>query len=377
MTRLRFLHCSDLHLGKRFGQFDEDTRAALQLARQASLARLAEIAVTEQAGHVLIAGDLFDTETPSSRVIRQALAAMGGADGVAWWIIPGNHDSGAAEPLWAEMARHKPDNVHLLMTAEPVEMAPGAVLLPAPCLHRFAGHDRTVWMDTAATADGQLRIGLAHGAVLDFDRDQNGADTIASNRAASARLDYLALGDWHGRFTLDARSQYPGTPERDRFKHPGRGSCLLVELSQPGAPPEVREIPVGQFDWQDLALELSPTQDITAELMRVLPQDRSTWGETLVRLRARGWVRADQRITLMRQVQDHAPAFRHLDLDSSGLRVEHRAEDLDQIATNGALRAAAEALLHDSQDVAQSQDSRDVAAAALNRLYAFVRKDAE
>ncbi|MEC9311691.1 MAG: DNA repair exonuclease, partial [Pseudomonadota bacterium] len=60
-----------------------------------------------------------------------------------------------------------------------------------------------------------------------------------------------------------------------------------------------------------------------------------------------------------------------------GLRVEHRAEDLDQIATTGALRAAAEALLHDSQDVAQSQDSRDVAAAALNRLYAFVRKDAE
>ncbi|APG46112.1 metallophosphoesterase family protein [Phaeobacter porticola] len=377
MTRLRLLHTSDLHLGKRFGQFDEETRAALQQARQGILARLAQVATTEGAGHVLIAGDLFDTETPSARVIRQALAAMAAADPVQWWIIPGNHDSGAAEPLWAEMARHVPENVHLLMQPDPVEMAPGATLLASPCERRFAGQDRTTWMDSAETPEGHLRIGLAHGAVLDFDRDQNGAETIATTRASSARLDYLALGDWHGDFTLNAHSRYPGTPERDRFKHPGRGSCLLVDLPGPGQPPQLRQIEVGQYHWQDLALDLAPGLDVAALVDAVLPADETAWPDCLIRIRARGWVTAEQHMQLRACIDHHAPAFCHLTLETEGLRMEHRAEDLDQIATGGALRVAAETLMQDSADAARSQKDRDVAAAALNRLYAFVREGAE
>ncbi|WP_405109628.1 metallophosphoesterase [Phaeobacter sp. BS52] len=377
MTSLRLLHTSDLHLGKRFGQFDEETRAALQQARQGILSRLAGIATAEGAGHVLIAGDLFDTETPSARVIRQALAAMAAADPVQWWIIPGNHDSGAAEPLWAEMARHAPQNVHLLMQPTPVEIAPGATLLPAPCERRFAGQDRTIWMDSAETPEGHLRIGLAHGAVLDFDRDQNGAETIATNRASSARLDYLALGDWHGDFTLNGHSRYPGTPERDRFKHPGRGSCLLVDLPGPGQPPQLRPVEVGQYHWQDLALELAPGQDIGTLIREALPDDPQDWPNCLIRIRARGWVTADQHMQLSGFVAEQAPAFCHLSLDGDDLRIEHRAEDLDQIATTGALRAAAELLMAESQNSALGEEARDVAAAALNRLYAAVREGAE
>ncbi|MFV1601548.1 MULTISPECIES: metallophosphoesterase family protein [unclassified Phaeobacter] len=377
MTSLRLLHTSDLHLGKRFGQFDEETRAALQQARQGILPRLAQTAAEQGAEHVLIAGDLFDTETPSARVIRQALAAMAAAEPVQWWIIPGNHDSGAAEPLWAEMARHAPENVHLLMQPTPVEIAPGATLLPAPCQHRFAGQDRTIWMESAETPEGHLRIGLAHGAVLDFDRDQNGAETIATTRASSARLDYLALGDWHGDFTLNAHSRYPGTPERDRFKHPGRGSCLLVDLPGPGQPPQLRQIEIGQYHWQELALDLAPGQDITALIRAALPADPPDWPDCLIRLRARGWVTADQHMQLRRFVAEQAPAFCHLSLDEEALRIEHRAEDLDQISTAGALRVAAETLMAESRNSALAQDDRDVAAAALNRLYAAVQEGAE
>ncbi|ATF17300.1 metallophosphoesterase family protein [Phaeobacter gallaeciensis] len=377
MTSLRLLHTSDLHLGKRFGQFDEETRAALQQARMGILPRLAETASKEGAGHVLIAGDLFDTETPSARVIRQALAAMAAADPVQWWIIPGNHDSGAAEPLWAEMARHAPQNVHLLMQPTPVEIAPGATLLPAPCERRFAGLDRTIWMDSAETPDGHLRIGLAHGAVLDFDRDQNGAETIATNRAESARLDYLALGDWHGDFSLNTHSRYSGTPERDRFKHPGRGSCLLVDLPGPGQLPQLRPVEMGQYHWQDLTLDLAPGQDIAALIREALPGDPQDWPNCLIRIRARGWVTVDQHMQMLRFVEEQAPAFCHLSLDGDDLRIEHRAEDLDQIATTGALRAAAEELMAESQNSALAEEARDVAAAALNRLYAVVREGAE
>ena len=91
MPSIRFLHTSDLHLGKRFGRFAEETRMALLQARQEILARLAKLAQAHDATHVLIAGDMFDTETPSDRVQRQALAAMGAAPELQWWIIPA-HD---------------------------------------------------------------------------------------------------------------------------------------------------------------------------------------------------------------------------------------------------------------------------------------------
>ena len=63
---------------------------------------------------------------------RKALAAMGAAEGLQWWILPGNHDSLAAESLWDRIRGQAPDSVHLVDAAAPIEIAPGAVLLPSP-----------------------------------------------------------------------------------------------------------------------------------------------------------------------------------------------------------------------------------------------------
>jgi Calcineurin-like phosphoesterase len=390
MTAFRFLHSSDLHLGKRFGQMPEEARADLQQARQQIIARLAVLARQHRAEHVLIAGDMFDTETPSDRVIRQALAMMRAASDLQWWIIPGNHDSAAAEPLWAEMARHAAENTHLLMQPEPVQMAPGVHLLPAPCRHRFAGQDLTRWMDSCATPEGELRIGLAHGGVLDFSSDaasggeasggeagsEAGGEVISPKRAHTARLDYLALGDWHGAFALDARSRYSGTPEADRFKHAGRGQCLLVELSRAGIPPEVTCLETGVYHWQEQSLELTPASDVAALLQALLPSDRAAWHLHLLRLRAEGWITAPQRLALQQLVAGVAPEFCHFSLDETGLRSEHQLGDLDLIATNGALRVAAEDLMRAAEDTALAQAERDTASAALNRLFAYAQESA-
>jgi len=374
MTPFRFLHSSDLHLGKRFGQMPEEVRADLQQARQQVVSTLAGLAQEHEAKHVLIAGDMFDTETPSTRVLRQALAAMGAATGLQWWIIPGNHDSAAAETLWAEMGAHASENTHLLMQPEPVEMAPGVHLLPAPCRHRFAGEDLTRWMDAYETPAGDLRIGLAHGGVLDFGSDASGGEVISPNRASSARLDYLALGDWHGAFTLNERSRYSGTPEADRFKHAGRGQCLLVELTAAGQPPKVTPIESGTYHWQDRLLQLSPTSDVATQLQEVLPAKRADWNRHLLRLRVEGWVTAPQRLALEEAIAKVAPEFCHFALEKTELRSEYQLTDLDLIATNGALRAAAEDLMRAAEDERQAQSERDIASAALNRLFAYTQQ---
>lgn len=373
MSAFRFIHTSDLHLGRRFGNLPEEIRGILAAARRDVVRTLADAARASGAAHVLVAGDLFDTETPSDQIVRQTLNAMGADPALVWWIIPGNHDSLAAEALWDRVRRDVPPNVRLLDRPEPVALAPGVTLLPAPASRRYPGRDLTAWMQGAATPAGDLRIGLAHGAVQTFASEDGGAEVIPPDRAASAGLGYLALGDWHGRLRINARTQYSGTPERDRFKHGGRGVCLSVALGGPGAEPKVTEVPTGRFDWTDLALPLTPGQDAAGALSQVLPASDAGRADCLVRLRARGWVTLQGRLALARAVSEVAPDFCHFEFDERELATEFQPADLDDIDVGGALRLAAEGLLEEAWDKALAEERRRVAEAALNRLYSIVR----
>lgn len=61
---VRFIHSSDLHLGKSFGAFPEEVRAKLRSARQDAISDLAVAAGEGDAKYILLAGDTFDAETP-------------------------------------------------------------------------------------------------------------------------------------------------------------------------------------------------------------------------------------------------------------------------------------------------------------------------
>lgn len=74
-------------------------RSRLVEARHECIARVAEAVRSRDARHVHVAGDTFDTETPSDNVRVQALAAMGSDPDLTWWIISGNHDSLSAGTL--------------------------------------------------------------------------------------------------------------------------------------------------------------------------------------------------------------------------------------------------------------------------------------
>ena len=121
---LRFIHSSDLHIGRKFANIPEpadgNIRGRLMEARHGAIGRLAGAARDRGAAHVLLAGDTFDTATPSATIIRQALAAMAEAADVTWWLLPGNHDNlRDAEPLWEAICRNAPGNVVALLEAAP------------------------------------------------------------------------------------------------------------------------------------------------------------------------------------------------------------------------------------------------------------------
>jgi len=366
----RFLHSSDLHIGKRFGTMPEELRGRLRDARHTVLDRLAAQARKGGANTILLAGDSFDTETPSPAMLRQALAAMAGHAELRWVILPGNHDSLLADELWTATRAALPGNVVLATEPQPLVIEPGVVLLPAPCTTRRPGRDLSAWMDDAATPEGALRIGLAHGAVQSFSEDGGGLDIIAPDRATRAGLDYLALGDWHGQTMIGPRSWYSGAPEPDRFKHEGPGSALLVSLSGPGAAPVVTPVETASFDWRMIPLDLLSGDDATSVLAKHLPTGASR-RQTLLRLTASGRVRPAARMALEAAVAAVGPEFAHLQLDMQALATDCESEDLDLIDRAGALRQAAELLLAESRDENRGLGERNAAREALVRLFSY------
>ncbi|MCK0196957.1 metallophosphoesterase [Ancylobacter sp. 6x-1] len=365
----RLLHSSDLHIGKRFGHLPDDIRGRLREARHGALARLADAARQGGVSAVLLAGDTFDTETPTPAMLHQALAAMADHPDLVWIILPGNHDSLLADELWAAARGALPPNVRLAATPEPIALTPNVVLLPAPCTTRRPGRDLTEWMGTAATPEGMLRIGLAHGPVQDFSEDGAGTDIIAPDRPERAGLDYLALGDWHGQVRIGPRAWYSGTPEPDRFKHDRAGHALLVSIAGPGAQPEVTPVETGRFLWTTRELALLGDEVMADALGSVLPA--SGRRDILLRLMVGGRARIAARTELSAIFDTLAPHFAHAEMEASGLVTLCETTDLDLIDRAGALRQAAEDLRTAGEDGAAPAADRDIAREALVRLFTY------
>jgi DNA repair exonuclease SbcCD nuclease subunit len=366
----RFLHSSDLHIGKRFGNLPEDLRGRLREARHGVIGRLAEQAKANGAATILLAGDTFDTETPTPAILRQALAEMGHHTGLRWVLLPGNHDSLLADQLWDAARGAAPGNVTLAVEAKPLGLAPNVVLLPAPCTARRPGRDLTEWMSGAPTPDGAIRLGLAHGAIQDFSEDAAASDVIAPDRASRAGLDYLALGDWHGPIAVNERTRYSGTPEPDRFKHDKPGQALVVSIAGSGSLPEITPVDTASFAWRTVPLHLLADDDGAAGLGALLPAP-AVRRQTLLRVAVSGRTRLGGRTALAAAAEASAPDFAHFELDETELATDVESTDLDRIDRAGALRDAAQALLAESEDAGRSSLDREIARAALVRLFSY------
>ncbi len=364
----QLLHSSDVHLGRRFQQFPGETASHLEEARYEVISGLARQARGGGASTILLAGDTWDSEVPSERVLRQSLNRFAEQSDMRWLIMPGNHDPVGAGDLWARVAAAGLTNVELLTEQGSHEVEPGVWLLAAPCASSAAAVDPTVWMNAVATPEGALRIGVAHGPAQSF--GETGAEAIISpTRAAEAGLDYLALGDWHGWTLFGDRTLYPGTPEPDRFRD-GSGLAASVRLAGGGAAPEIGQCPTGRFHWLKRDFDLSLEQDPEAALINALAPGAPR-SDILMSLALSGSIGPETQVRWKSAAEDLGLSLRHLDVDDSAVVSLVVADDLDLIDQQGALRAAADSLLAASNDPRSSADERDAAKLALDLLFTW------
>ncbi|MFH1815993.1 MAG: DNA repair exonuclease [Pseudomonadota bacterium] len=333
---LKLLHTADWQIGKLYGQFEPDDAALLAEARFAAVERLAQLASVQGVHMVLVAGDVFDAQGVAERTIHRLFNCLRGYAG-PWVMIPGNHDAALSESVWTRAARLGaiPPNVSVCL-------APGAVqfdalrvaVLAAPLTQRITHSDLTNAFAAIDTPAGFHRIGLAHGSVQGILADGiDSSNPIAAGRAAEARLDYLALGDWHGCRQVDARTWYSGTPETDRFRANDSGRALVVELASPGAEPVVTPVVTGQYRWFDEGATLRVASDIDVLLARL-----ATFGHAdVVQITLDGETDLAGHARLRDAFAQTQGRVRSLTVDLSALRIAPTEDDIDALSADGYL----------------------------------------
>ena len=366
---VRLIHTSDWQIGKVFRFLDNATMGLLQDARLRAITQLGQLAVAHRAGHILVAGDVYDMEALSPRSLNQPLERMRGFPGIHWHLLPGNHDPHRSNGLWDQLLRKGlPENVSAHIAPEPATLQDKvAVLLPAPLSHRRTLDDLTAYMDDVNSPEGLIRVGLAHGTVRGFGSDDKDVPNfVAPDRPTRAGLSYLALGDWHGQKEINDRCWYSGTPEVDAFDVVDGGQALLVHIEGSRAVPTVTPVPTGNYTWTRLSEQVNSRADIDY-LAEKLRNSADELDRVLIHLSVEGALSLENRKYFQEQVVDGvSAAFCFMRVDDRRLYPRPTAEDLDQIDRGGFVRTAAEELMRLAEE---GGGDGDVSAAALERLY--------
>jgi len=303
---------------------------------------------------------------------------MAEASDIHWWLLPGNHDPDGADGLWDRIDAIKAENVHSLRAPSAVEIEAGVFVLPAPWVRIQHGEDLTGWMAQCDTPEGAVRIGLAHGGVRGFGSEEDGdREIIPPNRAETARLDYLALGDWHAMATINAKTFYPGTPEPDRHKTGARGQILAVTV-EAGQIPQTEVISTSNYDWPLLSVKLEA--ETVAERLKALRAELEVGHplrQTHVRLDLSGEMTAAEWSdfeSFMTAMSGECASFDVRGTEQVKLIVI--AEDIEALDAQGSVREAAEILAAESNNPDLSLEDRQIASEALRLLFRYAGETA-
>lgn len=345
----KFLHTADWQMGRAFSRFETEDGAALVEARFESIERIARLANEHRCDAILVAGDVFDAQTVADRTIRRVFNATKEFTG-PWVMLPGNHDAALAESVWTRAKRlgAVPGNVHLALEPGTVNLEPqGLAILCAPLTQRNTYIDLTESFNTWETAEGLVRVGLAHGSVQGLLPDEiDSANPISPNRAETARLDYLALGDWHGTRQIDERTWYSGTPEPERFRNNDAGYALIVNVPGPGEAPDITAVETARYQWHQWREILAVESDLDQllERLQALPEP------SVVDLRLEGSVTLAGEEKLINALSVAEARFRSIRCDRSGLQLEPTDDDIAALKADGYVGEVIEDLRARQQD---------------------------
>ncbi|MBE6008888.1 MAG: exonuclease SbcCD subunit D [Lachnospiraceae bacterium] len=260
---MRFVHLSDLHIGKRVNDFSmiEDQKYILD--------KITDIVKEEKADAVIIAGDIYDKSVPPAEAVQVFDDFLNGlTESVkSVYIINGNHDSAErvsfgsrqmekggvfiAPVFNGEIKRYTEDdeygkiNLYLLPYVKPVSVRP--FFEEGTITDTYSAVKAVI--DKTGIDKDERNIIVSHQFITGAERSESeeiyvgGSDNVEAE--VFADFDYAALGHLHrpqhiGRETV----RYCGTPLKYSFSEADhKKSVTVVDMKEKGNV-EIRTIPL-------------------------------------------------------------------------------------------------------------------------------------
>ena len=251
---MKFMHLSDLHLGKRVNEFSmfEDQDYILK--------KILTIIQEEKPDGVLIAGDVYDKSIPSVEAVGlldDFLKKLAKAH-IQTFIISGNHDSPERLAFAAELI--EPSGIHISSAYDgkvrPISMQDdyGTVNIymlpfvrPAHVRSVFPKENTESYTEAIRTAISHMEIHeeernllITHQFVTGAQRSESEEISVGGTDNVDASVfqafDYVALGHIHGPQQMGRESiRYCGTPLKYSFSEAGHHkSVTVLELREKG-----------------------------------------------------------------------------------------------------------------------------------------------
>lgn len=260
---MKFIHLSDLHLGKRVNEFSmlDDQRHILGEIRR--------VIDDERPDAVLIAGDIYDRPVPPAEAVGlfdDFLYSLVKRE-LPVFVISGNHDSPERLSFCSRMidasgvhfARTFNGNVESFTLTDaygPVDIFMLPFLKPAAVRRFYPEEEIDTYTDALRAAIGSMDVDparrnvlIAHQFVTGAARSESeelfvgGLDNV--DASVFAPFDYVALGHLHGPQNVGSeRVRYCGSPLKYSFSEAGQvKSVTVAELGAKGAL-TVRAVPL-------------------------------------------------------------------------------------------------------------------------------------
>lgn len=374
---VRFLHTSDWQLGMTrwfLKEGDGEAQARYSADRLEAVRRIGRLAQERGAEFIVVAGDVFESNTLPERDFQRALDAIRELP-VPVYLLPGNHDALDATSIYHRKVFDEValSGVHVLRDSVPVEVRPGVEIVGAPLTSRSPDSDLLAEALEPLEPTTGVRIAVAHGQVAGFGAEVGETLSLAAVAEAVGKrtVQYVAVGDSHSTQKLDdaGRMWFSGSPETtdydDKEKH--SGNALVVDV-WPDREPLVEAAHIGQWDFRAMERDFAGVEDARAWLdeLRML-SDKS---RTCVKYSLRGTLNLIADAELKRGLREVAPSFAALYRRGSGSEITVVPEDGDigSLGVNGFPLDAAERLKERTTDPSLAEEDRRTAADALALL---------
>lgn len=320
---LRILHTADNHIGISFAQYPDVVRDRLLEERFAALERLVTTANERAAHFLVVAGDLFDKQTVTKKLIERAVGILARFEGEQVLVLAGNHDfyEGADNRLW-KWFREAAEDTCILALLEPgtkqFECDDVSVRFYAcPCPSKHGEENMIGWVADEEKANGHLHVGIAHGNVegLGLDADQryfNMSETELRDTGVHTWL----LGHIHVPAPAPGTTGSPlyfmpgiHTPDSVKCSHPGH--AWWIELEAKGAFRH-EQLTTGGVKFVRLRREVENADQVDALRSQCAALDAPN---TILDLQLSGRLREDEMSELIQWIDGIAPTFLHLSHD--------------------------------------------------------------